>query len=178
MFGIYYKIFQFENWWGKYLKNNWLILLCVQFLRIDTSSNDILSRNYEKNDFRLIYWPPCSSVKRKCWSKSYFNHLLYLLWYMFVVKLFFKTTLQERLKAFLSIIVASVGVCSSNSLAPRRGTRNLIYMLAFILLFLLTTSAYSTTFSVLPTSLLLLYFSLLYLNYSSGFNSQSWTCLG
>ena len=169
MFGIYYKIFQFENWWGKYLKNNWLILLWVQFLRIDTSSNDILCRNYEKNDFLLIYWPLRSSVKRKCWSKSYVNHLLYLLWYMFVVKLF---------QAFLSIIVASVGVCSSNSLAPRRGTRNLIYMLAFILLFLLTTSAYSTTFSVLPTSLLLLYFSLLYLNYSSGFNSQSWTCLG
>ena len=32
-------------------------------------------------------------------------------------------------------------MCSSNSLATRRGTRNLIYMLAFILLNLLTTSA-------------------------------------
>ena len=38
-----------------------------------------------------------------------------------------------------------VGVCSSNSLATRRGTRNLIYILAFILLILLTTSAYSTS---------------------------------
>ena len=41
--------------------------------------------------------------------------------------------------------VYSVGVCSSNSLATRRGTRNLIYILAFILLNLLTTSAYSTS---------------------------------
>ena len=39
----------------------------------------------------------------------------------------------------------SVGVCSNNSLATRRGTRNLIYILAFILLNLLTTSTYSTT---------------------------------
>ena len=49
----------------------------------------------------------------------------------------------------------SVGVCSSNSLATRRGTRNLIYILAFILLILLTTSAYSTStllFSLLPSS--------------------------
>ena len=38
-----------------------------------------------------------------------------------------------------------VGVSSSNSLATRRGTRNLIYILAFILLILLTTSAYSTS---------------------------------
>ena len=45
-----------------------------------------------------------------------------------------------------------------------------IYILAFILLNLLTTSAYST----FPTSLLLLY----QFKYSSGFNSQSWTCLG
>ena len=45
-----------------------------------------------------------------------------------------------------------MGVCSSNSLATRRGTRNLIYILAFILLILLTTSAYSTStllFSIL-----------------------------
>ena len=39
----------------------------------------------------------------------------------------------------------SVGVCSSNSLATRRGTKNLIYILDFILLNLLTTSAYSTS---------------------------------
>ena len=50
-----------------------------------------------------------------------------------------------------------------------------IYILAFILLNLLTTSTYTATFSVLPTSLLLLYFCF---NYSSGFNTQSWTCLG
>ena len=37
-----------------------------------------------------------------------------------------------------------MGVCSSNSLATRRGTRNLIYILAFIPLNLLTTSANST----------------------------------
>ena len=37
------------------------------------------------------------------------------------------------------------GVSSSNSLATRRGTRNLIYILAFILLNLHTTSAYSTS---------------------------------
>ena len=49
----------------------------------------------------------------------------------------------------------NVGVCSSNSLATRWGTRNLIYILAFILLILLTTSAYSTStllFSILPSS--------------------------
>ena len=39
-------------------------------------------------------------------------------------------------------------------LAIRKGTRNLTYTLAFILLNLLTTSTYSATFSVLPTSLL------------------------
>ena len=38
-----------------------------------------------------------------------------------------------------------VGLYSSNSLATRRGTRNLIYILAFNLLILLTTSAYSTS---------------------------------
>ena len=38
-----------------------------------------------------------------------------------------------------------VEVSSSNSLATRRGTRNLIYILAFILLNLHTTSAYSTS---------------------------------
>ena len=41
--------------------------------------------------------------------------------------------------------VIIVGVCPSNSLATRRGTRNLIYILAFILLNLLTTSAYSAS---------------------------------
>ena len=35
---------------------------------------------------------------------------------------------------------SNVGVCSSSSLATRRGTRKLIYILAFILLKLLTTS--------------------------------------
>ena len=48
--------------------------------------------------------------------------------------------------------------------------------LAFILLNLLTTSTYTASLSVLPTSLLLLYFA--QFRYSSGFNSQSWTCLG
>ena len=38
-----------------------------------------------------------------------------------------------------------VGVCSSNSLATRWGTRNLTYILAFIPLNLLTTSAYTTS---------------------------------
>ena len=47
-----------------------------------------------------------------------------------------------------------VGLYSSNSLATRRGTRNLIYILAFNLLILLTTSAYSTS------TLLLLLFSI------------------
>ena len=42
-------------------------------------------------------------------------------------------------------ILLTVGVCSSNSLATRRGTGNLIYILAFIFLNLLTTSAYSTS---------------------------------
>ena len=64
------------------------------------------------------------------------------------------------------------GVCSSNSLATRRGTRNLIYiLLLFFLIFL-----------QLLLTLLLLYFSYISINtlfkYSSGFNSQSWTCLG
>ena len=44
-----------------------------------------------------------------------------------------------------------VGVCSINSLATRRGTRNLIYILAFILFILLTRLLYSATFSVLLT---------------------------
>ena len=56
----------------------------------------------------------------------------------------------------------SVRVCSSNSLATRRGTRNLIYILAFILLNFLTTSAYST-------STLLLLHLLPQFKYSSGF---------
>ena len=43
------------------------------------------------------------------------------------------------------IIIISVGACSNNSLATRRGTKNLIYILAFILLKLLTASIYSTT---------------------------------
>ena len=61
----------------------------------------------------------------------------------------------------------TVGACSSNSLATRRGTRNLIYIL---LLF----------FSLFSTFTLLLLFTLTsnYFKYSSGFNSQSWTCLG
>ena len=52
---------------------------------------------------------------------------------------------KYRTKHFACGIVFIVGVCSSNSLATRRGTRNLIYILAFILLNLLTTSAYSTS---------------------------------
>ena len=44
--------------------------------------------------------------------------------------------------------------------------------LAFILLNLLTTSAYFTS------TLLLLFISIHQFKYSSGFNSQSWTCLG
>ena len=54
------------------------------------------------------------------------------------------------------ISVDIVGVCSSNSLASRRGTRNLIFILAFILLNFLTTSAYSTSTLLL---LLPLYFN-------------------
>ena len=50
--------------------------------------------------------------------------------------------------------------------------------LAFILLNLVATSTYTARFSVLPTSLLLLYFCLYQFKYSSGFNSQSRTCLG
>ena len=46
---------------------------------------------------------------------------------------------------FQNCFLTFVGVCSSNSLASRRGTRNLIYILAFILLNFLTTSAYSTS---------------------------------
>ena len=44
-----------------------------------------------------------------------------------------------------------MGVCSSNSLATRGGTRNLIYILAFILLSLLTTSTYYL-YSTSPSS--------------------------
>ena len=44
------------------------------------------------------------------------------------------------------------GVCSSNSLATRRGTRNLIYILDFILLILLTTSVLLYFTSSLLTS--------------------------
>ena len=58
------------------------------------------------------------------------------------VRLFWYTdgaTIPEASKSY-----DTVGVCSSNSLVSRRGTSNLIYILAFILLILLTTSAYST----------------------------------
>ena len=58
------------------------------------------------------------------------------------------------------------GVCLSNSLATRRGTRNLIHILAFILLILLTTSAYSTS------TLLLLHLPLQF-KYSSGFKAKA-----
>ena len=68
--------------------------------------------------------------------------------------------------------ISSVGVCSSNSLATRRDTRNLIYIL--LLYFLI--------FLQLLLTLQLHYFSYISINtlfkYSSGFNSQSWTCLG
>ena len=57
-------------------------------------------------------------------------------------------------KWFIRIVVycdCSVGVCSSNSHATRRGTRNLIYTLALILLNLLTTSTYYL-YSTSPSS--------------------------
>ena len=54
--------------------------------------------------------------------------------------------------SWFHIIDSIVGVCSSNSLATRWGIRNLMYILAFILLNLLTTSTYTASFSVLPTS--------------------------
>ena len=49
---------------------------------------------------------------------------------------------------------SNVGVCSSSSLATRRGTRNLIYILAFILLKLLPTSpsTLKITTPTLPSS--------------------------
>ena len=49
---------------------------------------------------------------------------------------------------------SNVGVCSSSSIATRRGTRNLIYILAFILLKLLTicTSTFTITTPTLPSS--------------------------
>ena len=62
---------------------------------------------------------------------------------------------STTVSCFRKIILCIVGVCSSNSLATWWGARNLIYILAVILLNLLTSSAYSTSpllFSTSPTS--------------------------
>ena len=80
-----------------------------------------------------------------------------------------------HLRYQFSIII--LGVCSSNLLATRWGTRNLIYILIFILLWLLLT---------ILILIFLLFFSTQSLlsssspnnSISNGFYSQSWTCLG
>ena len=68
-------------------------------------------------------------------------------------------------------------VCSSNSLATRWGTRNLIYLLVFILLWLLLTIVFLIFLLFFSTQSLLSSSSPNKSN-GNGFYRHSWTCLG
>ena len=95
--------------------------------------------------------------------------------YIVILSPAFKVCVHLRYQ--FSIII--VGVCSSHSLATRRGTRNLIYILVFILLLLLLTiSILILIFLLFFSTQSLLSSSSPKKSNSNGFYSQSWTRLG
>ena len=79
------------------------------------------------------------------WADIFFSLLFVVVvvgCFSFFFVLFFQREFVQNLSVFgfkFSLIIVIVGVCSSNSLARRWGTRNLIYILACILLWLLLT---------------------------------------
>ena len=84
--------------------------------------------------------------KKLQWADIFFSLLLFVVVVVGCFSFFFVLCFQREFVQNLSVfgfkfswIIVIVGVCSSNSLATRWGTRNLIYILVFILLWLLLT---------------------------------------